>query len=82
MSWRGGGGTSATGREEPEFIFVGYAHASIIGAMRPEVAYPDRKIRAAKRSVGDITAELCLCDDDAGHVEVWVKPLLRREVST
>lgn len=52
-------------------IFVGYTHASVIGIHRPDIAYPDRKIKAGKKSVGDITTEPCACADD--HVEVFVR---------
>jgi hypothetical protein len=53
-----------------EVFFVGYDHASIIGCLRPDLAYPDRKIRAGKRLVTTITAEPCDCPDE--HVKVFV----------
>lgn len=58
---------------EDELIFVGYDHAGIIGGLRPDVAYPSRKIKRAKACVSTITAELCDCPDEKGHVEVFVR---------
>jgi hypothetical protein len=56
--------------DDDDLIFIGYTHASIIGVHRPDVAYPDRKIRRGKKSYGDIHSEMCPCADK--HVEVWV----------
>ena len=58
-------------------IRVGYAHASLIGSLRPDVAHPERKgktkIPRAKASLTTIYANPCQCPDD--HVEVWVRPV-------
>ena len=44
--------------EELETVFfVGYSHASLLRGLRPDLAYPDRKIRGAKRSVTTITKD-------------------------
>jgi hypothetical protein len=57
--------------EELETVFlVGYAHASLLRGLRPDLAYPDRKIRGAKRSVTTITKDPCDCPDE--HVKVYV----------
>jgi hypothetical protein len=54
-----------------ELIRIGYSHASLIGCLRPDVAYPDRKVRRGNRVVTTITAEPCDCADE--HVEVFVR---------
>lgn len=54
-------------------ILVGFTHASIIGCLRPDIAYPKRKIRAGTKVHTSITAVPCDCPDD--HVEVWVRGL-------
>ena len=54
-------------------IHVGYAHAGIIGCLRPDVAYPDRNIRRATKVHDTILAEPCDCADEKGHVEVFVR---------
>ena len=56
-----------------DLILIGYDHASIIGCLRPDVAYPDRKIKAGKSVVTTITAKPCDCADEHGHVEVFVR---------
>jgi hypothetical protein len=56
-----------------EGVLIGYTHASVVGCLRPDVAYPDRKIRAGTSVVETITARPCLCPD--AHVEVWVRAL-------
>ena len=55
------------------FIFIGYDHAGIIGCLRPDVAYPDRKIKAGTKVHTTITAMPCDCGDERGHVEVFVR---------
>jgi hypothetical protein len=55
----------------PPFISIGYAHASLIGMLRPDVAYPKRKVRAGVKVHATITAAPCECPDE--HVEVWVR---------
>jgi hypothetical protein len=60
-------------RVSEDAIFVGYDHASIIGCLRPDVAYPDRRIRAGTRLVTEITRKPCPCPDD--HVAVFVQPV-------
>lgn len=59
--------------DEPpsDAVRIGYAHASLIGCLRPDVAYPGRKVRAGTRVDTSITASPCECPDD--HVEVWVR---------
>jgi hypothetical protein len=52
-------------------ILIGYGHASLIGALRPDVAYPKRKVRRGTAVVATITATPCDCPD--AHVEVWVR---------
>jgi hypothetical protein len=59
-------------------ILVGYAHASLIGSLRPDIAYPHRakgkgRIPRAKAALTTVTAKPCQCPDD--HVEVWVIPV-------
>jgi hypothetical protein len=51
-------------------VFVGYAHFSLVEGLRPEIAYPDRKIRKGRQAVTTVTAAPCDCPDR--HVEVWV----------
>lgn len=60
-------------RIEPlsDSILIGYGHASLIGALRPDVAYPKRKVRRGSKVVTTITATPCDCPD--AHVEVWVR---------
>lgn len=58
---------------DAELISVGYSHASLIAGMRPDLAYPGRKIRAGTDCVTRITATPCECADEKGHVEVFVR---------
>lgn len=59
-------------------ILIGYDHASLIDSMRPDLAYPGRKIRAGTDCVTRITATPCECGDEKGHVEVFVKRIQNR----
>ena len=56
-----------------DLILIGYDHASILGGLRPDMAHPGRKIKAAKSCVTTITAQPCDCADERGHVEVFVR---------
>lgn len=56
-----------------DLIKIGYGHASMINCMRPDIAYPDRKIRTASRVYTEILKDPCPCPDE--HVEVWVRPV-------
>ena len=58
----------------PALIMIGYGHASLIGILRPDLAYPDRKVQQGKRVLTRIDAEPCACPDD--HVEVWVRRIV------
>ena len=58
---------------ESEFIKIGYGHVGLIGSLRPDIAYPERKIRPGGRVVTTITSKPCECDDE--HVEVFVRRL-------
>ena len=65
----------ASGNDPPtDSILIGYAHASLIGALRPDIAYPTRKIRRGAAVITTITAAPCDCSDT--HVEVWVREWL------
>jgi hypothetical protein len=61
-------------------IFIGYMHASVIGGHRPDIAYPDRKIRRAAKSYCDVHSEPCPCADE--HVEVWVRRINGNKIRT
>jgi hypothetical protein len=50
-------------------VLVGYAHASVVESMRPDIAYPNRKVRAARSAFLEVTAVRCDCPE--GHIEVW-----------
>lgn len=63
-----------------DLIFIGYEHGGIIGCLRPDVAYPDRKIRAGTKVHTTILAKPCPCNDEKGHVEVWVRRIPRRKL--
>jgi hypothetical protein len=52
-------------------IQLGYAHASLIDTLRPDIAYPGRKVRPARAVVTELYAEPCDCPDD--HLEVWAR---------
>lgn len=66
------GGPMTDLEPRPRGLLIGYSHASLIGCLRPDVAYPDRKIRAGKSVVTTITKDPCDCADEKGHVEVWI----------
>ena len=51
---------------------IGYGHASLIGILRPELAYPGRKVARGRTVTTTLYAEPCNCPDD--HVEIWVRP--------
>lgn len=55
----------------PELTFIGYMHSSVINGHRPDIAYPHRKIRPAKKSYCMVYSNPCPCPDD--HVELWVR---------
>jgi hypothetical protein len=57
----------------PNAIHVGYTHASIIRILRPDVAYPDRKVAASSAALGTTTSQPCQCPDE--HVAVYVLPM-------
>ena len=54
-----------------DLIRAGFTHASVIGILRPEVAYPTRKVKAGEYARATIYRDPCPCPDD--HVEVWVR---------
>ena len=56
-------------------VLVGFGHASLVDSLRPDVAYPTRKVRRAKSAVTEILASPCDCAD--AHVEVWARPIPR-----
>lgn len=58
--------------EELDTVFlVGYDHASIIGILRPDLAYPERPgLAGGKKLLTTITKEPCDCPDE--HVKVYV----------
>jgi hypothetical protein len=58
---------------DPAEVRLGYAHAGLIGSLRPDVAYPHRKIKAGSRVVTVITSKPCDCDDENGHIAIYAR---------
>lgn len=56
-----------------DLILVGFGHASIIDTLRPDVAYPSRKVKVAKSIFTELLASPCTCS--GLHVSVWVQPV-------
>jgi hypothetical protein len=56
-------------RTEPNLL-LGYVHASVLGQLRPEVAYPDRKVKPSQSCLTTLLREPCHCGSE--HLEVWV----------
>lgn len=63
--------TQSTGNPGYAQFRVGYGHASLIDSLRPDVAYPGRRVKAARSMITTIFAKPCHCPDE--HVEVWVR---------
>jgi hypothetical protein len=59
--------------DDAGLVLVGYGHASLLECLRPDLAYPGRKVRRAQVLFTQVFAQPCDCGDD--HVEVWARRL-------
>jgi hypothetical protein len=55
-----------------EKILLGYTHTGVLGMLHPEVAYPNRKVKASPSVITLISRDPCRCPDE--HLEIWVEP--------
>jgi len=60
-------------------ILLGYTHASVIGCLQPEVAYPTRKVKPSETVITTIFRQPCTCPDQ--HVELWIEPEQARDLN-
>jgi hypothetical protein len=60
-------------------VLVGYAHASMMDSLRPDLAYPDRKVRATPEVMTAISARPCACHSE--HVEIWARKIPKQEAT-
>lgn len=51
-------------------ILLGWSHASLIETLRPDIAYPSRRVRQARSVVTEIFSSPCDCSDR--HIMVYV----------
>ena len=54
-------------------VRLGFAHWSALESLRPDVAYPDRKVRRARAAITEVYSSPCDCPAD--HLELWARPL-------
>lgn len=54
-------------------VRLGFGHWSLVESLRPDVAYPDRKVRRARSAITEVYSSPCPCPAD--HVEVWARSL-------